>query len=164
MHTHRHEIVIYYHSDSWTEKKVAAHAKALDGEVLYLDIKEEKITDRMWSDILDKLGMTGDEIVDHNSEYYKAELEGREMSEPSWLKVLTHHPEIVKAPIALRENKAVLAIQPTDVLKLTTVGRAPHYTEDQEPSEDYDGGYNDSTTAGTANPNRLDSTPPKKED
>ena len=49
----------------------------------------------------------------------KSALAAEAADDESWLHILVNFPHLVKAPIAIKKDKAVLCITPLEVLKLT---------------------------------------------
>ncbi len=52
--------------------------------------------------------------------YYQQNIRGKTFNEQDWINVIMHNPALLKAPIAIRGNKAVLCNSATDIYKLTT--------------------------------------------
>jgi len=50
--------------------------------------------------------------------YYQKHIRGREFDKESWLKIIQYNPDLIKAPIAMRGNRAILCTNPTDIYKL----------------------------------------------
>ena len=68
--------------------------------------------------MLDMLNLHPKEIMNKANPYYQNHIRGREFDDESWLKILIRNTHLIKAPIAIKGNRAVLCINPTDVYKL----------------------------------------------
>ncbi len=58
--------------------------------------------------------------MDKSHPYYQKNIRGRAFNDQDWLNVIMHNPSLLRAPIAIRGNKAVLCSSATDIYKLTT--------------------------------------------
>ena len=61
------------------------------------------------------------ELLNKAHPFYQRHIRGREFDKTSWLNVLARNPELIKAPIAIRGNRAVICTQPTDIYQLMEV-------------------------------------------
>ena len=68
--------------------------------------------------VLAKLGMQAEEIVRKGEDVYKAEFEGRKLSEAEWLDALVAHPVLIERPIVVCGDRAVIGRPPEKVLEL----------------------------------------------
>lgn len=68
--------------------------------------------------VLKKLGMGAEGIVRKGEAIYKAEFEGRTLSEAEWLDALVAHPILIERPIVVRGERAVIGRPPERVLEL----------------------------------------------
>ena len=72
----------------------------------------------MWRDILDMLDMEPKHLLNKSDPKYQKEIRGKSFDEEGWLNVLVNNPCLIKAPIAIMHNQAVLCITPKDIYKL----------------------------------------------
>jgi arsenate reductase len=53
-----------------------------------------------------------------DSKFELINLDSQNLSPDDWIKMIQKNPEILKQPIAIRGDKTVLVVTPTDVLQL----------------------------------------------
>ena len=57
-------------------------------------------------------------LVNQEHPSYTSNFEHHNFSTNDWIKMIQHHPEIMKQPIALRGNTTILVETPTDIIKI----------------------------------------------
>jgi arsenate reductase-like glutaredoxin family protein len=62
--------------------------------------------------------MEPDGLINSGHPAYAELFSGRQYAEQDVLEILFHHPELVKGPIGIHQNKAVLCNEAKDILKL----------------------------------------------
>jgi arsenate reductase len=60
-------------------------------------------------ELLRKLDLSASELVRRNESYYEENLAGKDFSEAEWLEILIAHPELMRRPIVVNGDKAVIA-------------------------------------------------------
>jgi arsenate reductase len=118
MKTHQREILIYYNPDSSNDRKTVAHAQSLAPHVRTYAYEKAPSTGTSWQQILDALSMHPKELMNKSHPYYQQNIRGREFDDQDWLNVIKFNPTLLKAPIAMRGDKAVLCTTATDIYKL----------------------------------------------
>lgn len=118
MKTHQREILIYYNPDSSNDRKTVAHAQGLASHVRTYSFDKAPSTGTSWQQILQALDMHPKELLNKAHPYYQANIRGKEFNEEDWLNVIKFNPSLLKAPIAIRGDKAVLCVSATDIYKL----------------------------------------------
>ena len=119
MKTHHREILIYYNPKSSSDRKTVAHAQSMVSHIKSFAFDKSPSTGTSWQQILHSLDMHPKELLNKANPYYQKHIRGRDFDEESWVKVLQNNPELIKAPIAIRGNRAILCSTPTDIYKLT---------------------------------------------
>lgn len=119
MKTHQREILIYYNPESSSDRKTVAYANSMVSHIKSYSFKQSPSTGTSWQQILKSLSLDPKEVLNKAHPYYQAHIRGREFDDEGWVKVLKNNPELIKAPIAIRGNKAILCNTPTDIYKLT---------------------------------------------
>jgi arsenate reductase len=119
MITHHREILIYYHPESSSHRQTVAHAKALSPHIISYSFAQAPSTGTSWQQILHALNIDPKELLNKAHPYYQANIRGREFDEENWVKVIKNNPDLLKAPIAMRGNRAIMCHTPTDIYKLT---------------------------------------------
>jgi len=118
MKTHPREVLIYYNSKSSSDRKTLAHAQSTGFKVRSFCHSKSPSTTTSWKGILRKLDKHPKEILNKADPYYQSNIRGREFTAEGWLKVIKHNPELIKAPIAMNGDRAILCETPTDIYKL----------------------------------------------
>ncbi len=121
MKTHQREILIYYHHNSSDHRKTVAHAKGLTKHLKTFAFGQTPSTSTSWQMILKALDAHPKELLNKAHPFYQQHIRGREFDKVSWLNILARNPELIKAPIAIRGNRAVICTQPTDIYQLMGV-------------------------------------------
>jgi arsenate reductase (glutaredoxin) len=127
MKTHQREILIYYNPESSNDRKTVAHAQSLVPHVRTYSYEKAPSTGTSWQQIIKSLDLHPKELMNKAHPYYQENIRGREFNEEDWLNVIKFNPEILKAPIAIRGNKAILCTSATDIYKLTVGDAAVIY-------------------------------------
>lgn len=127
MKTHNREILIYYNPESSNDRKTVAHAQSLVPHVMTYAYEKAPSTGTSWQQIIKSLDLHPKELMNKAHPYYQANIRGREFDDQDWLNVIKYNPALLKAPIAIRGNKAVLCISATDIYKLTVGEEAVIY-------------------------------------
>ena len=120
MKTHHREILIYYNPDSSNDRKTVAHAQSLAPYIRTYFFGQAPSTGTSWQQIISALDLHPKELMNKAHPYYQQNIRGKTFNEQDWINVIMHNPALLKAPIAIRGNKAVLCNSATDIYKLTT--------------------------------------------
>jgi arsenate reductase len=79
---------------------------------------EYKFNGAIWNDLLQKLKMRPKDLLNRSDPKYQNELAGKSFDDEGWINILLKNPCLIKAPIALMHDKAVLCVKPKDIYKL----------------------------------------------
>jgi arsenate reductase len=71
-----------------------------------------------WRSILDKLKLRPKDLLNRAHPDYQNKIAGKTWDDEGWLNILIRNPHLLKAPIAIKREKAVLCISPNDILRL----------------------------------------------
>lgn len=118
MKTHPSELYLYHNSSQLIDKQTLAYAKSIARFVNEIDVVKEKITTTQWNSLLLKLNLRAKDLLNRAHPDYQRLIAGKNWDEESWLQILVSYPYLIKCPIALLRNKAILCNTPTDILKL----------------------------------------------
>ncbi|MFT6147721.1 MAG: arsenate reductase [Saprospiraceae bacterium] len=118
MKVHKSEILIFYNPNSTTDRKTLAIAQGLSGNVITYEFERSTITTTMWHRLITMLDVHPKELINKAHPYYQNNLRGREFDTEDWFNILRNAPYLIKAPIVVSGNKAIICQNPTDVLKL----------------------------------------------
>jgi arsenate reductase len=118
MKVHKSEILIFYNPQSSTDRKTLAIAQGLSSNVITYEFDRSTITTTMWHHLLDMLDMHPKDLLNKAHPYYQKHLRGREFDHEAWFNILKNAPYLIKAPIVISGNRAIICNSSTDVLKL----------------------------------------------
>lgn len=118
MKTHQREILIYYNPESNSDRRTIAHAQSVVPHVRTYAFGKTPSTTTSWQTILNALKLHPKEILNKANPYYQKHIRGKEFDEESWVNILRHNTTLIKAPIAIRGQRAILCSSPTDIYKL----------------------------------------------
>lgn len=119
MKTNLNEIFIMYNPSSSKGRQTLAFAHTVSPYVKGWDVARKPLTPTQWRNILDMLDLRPKDLLDRSNEYYQSHLRGTDLDEEGWLNVLQRNTALLIAPIVVRGGKAMLCLNPTDVLSLT---------------------------------------------
>lgn len=119
MKTNKREILIYYDPSSSNGRKTVAHAQSLSSHVRTYSFDKAPSSSTSWRQILRALDLHPKELMNKAHPYYQANIRGREFDDEDWLNVIRYNPSLLRAPIAIRGEQAVLCTSATEIHKLT---------------------------------------------
>lgn len=123
MKTHQREILIYYNPESSNDRKTVAHAQSLAPHIRTFAFEKAPSTGTSWQQIISALALHPKDLMNKAHPYYQKNIRGKSFNDQDWLNVLMHNPYLLKAPIAMRGDKAILCSSATDIYRLT-IGEA----------------------------------------
>ena len=112
------EIQLYFKSDCSKSKKALAYAKSLSNSVNTVDLSRTKNTGTIWRNILEKLNKSPKDLFDKSKPYYQANIRGRDFEDRDWTNLLINNPDLLRSPIAIKGEKAIILDNPTDIYKI----------------------------------------------
>jgi arsenate reductase len=118
MKTHQREILIYYNPNSSSDRQTVAHALGTGMIIRTYHHDQAPSTTTSWKTILESLNMHPKDLLNKADPYYQENIKGKEFDDEDWLNVLKRNPHLIKSPIAMKGNKAILCQTPTDIYKL----------------------------------------------
>lgn len=104
-------------------------AKSITKNVNEISLKHSKLTKMRWAELLAMINLSPKNLLNKSLKKYKEELAGHDFDDDDWLDILRNNPELVKAPIAVMNGKAVLCVNPNDIYKLIPEGVTLEGTE-----------------------------------
>lgn len=118
MRVHQNEILMYCDPNMSITKKAIAYANSISPKVNMVEYKRNHFTPTIWRQILGMLDMEPKQLVNKANEYYQTNLRGRNFNQDDWINILTHQPDLIRTPIAIKGNMAVFVDNPMDVYRL----------------------------------------------
>lgn len=102
------ELTLVYDSTTTEGRKALAYAYSLAPKVNKQDVSEVNLSTTFVRQVLKQLNLRPKDLLNRAHPYYQENLRGRDLDSEGWLQVLAHNPGLLKAPIALHGDKAVL--------------------------------------------------------
>ena len=112
------QITLYCSSKSVRAKQTLAYAIAEGLPVNEIDILKTPLTGTQIANLADRLGIEIKDLVNQNHPAYERKFEHTDLSDRDWMKMIQHNPDILKQPIALRGDIAIMVETPTDIIKI----------------------------------------------
>jgi arsenate reductase len=119
MQTNAREILLYFHSDRLSDRQTVAYAQAIAPYIEAYSFQDANLSTTHWEEILEMLHITDpSELISEDDPFFQEHIKGKDFDRTSWIKILSHNPQIIKAPIAIRGHEAMLCELPKDILRL----------------------------------------------
>ena len=113
------QINLYYNPQTELGKKCLVIANANTSIVNGIDITKTRVSQTDWSQMAEMLEIDIQDLIDPTSEFIKDKSNGElNLDEFGALKIIQNNPEVVTKPIAIYQDKIVLANHENDLLKL----------------------------------------------
>lgn len=116
--TSERQITLFYSSKSIRAKQTLVYAKAEGLPIQQFDILKRKLTGTQIVELAARLNIEVADLVNQEHPQYKKRFEEHDFSTDDWIKMIQHYPDIMKQPIALRGDIAILVETPTDIIKI----------------------------------------------
>lgn len=91
-----------------------------------LDPRNERLGPTYWKEVINILRIDPQDLLDQSHPDYETKVGDQTYTMNGWLDVLIHNPQLLKAPIAIYNGKAVLCTNPSDILRLENAAKAEH--------------------------------------
>lgn len=122
MELHPNEMWLLFDETIAAHRKTRVLAKSITKNVNEISRRHSKLTKMRWAELLAMLNMAPKNILDKSLKKYQDELAGHDFDDDDWLDILRNSPELLKAPIAVMNGKAILCTSPKDIYKLAPEG------------------------------------------
>jgi len=120
MERHPNEMWLLFDCNSSTHKKTRALARTITRHINEFPLANSKLSKLRWAEILLLLNLRPKDILNKSSKDYQEKIAGHDFSVDNWLEILRENPCLIKGPIAIMNDRAVLCINPKDIYKLQT--------------------------------------------
>jgi arsenate reductase len=118
------ELTLVYNSSTSEGRKALAYAVSLASKVNRQDVNEVQLSTTFVRQVLKQLNVRPKDLLNRAHPYYQEHLRGRDLDTEGWLQVVAHNPDLLKAPIALLGDKAVVCEPASLIYTLTEAQRA----------------------------------------
>lgn len=118
MQFHPNELFLIYDPQSNAGKQTKAMAMSICNHINEVDVMKEKLSPTYWKEIVSMLGMLPDEMLDKTNPDYKTKVMNNIFTMDGWMQVLVNNAYLIRGPIVIYNNHAILCNTPTDIMKL----------------------------------------------
>ncbi|MFP4089328.1 MAG: arsenate reductase family protein [Cyclobacteriaceae bacterium] len=112
------EVTLIYNFSKQGDRESLSYAKQIAQHVNEIDISKNPLTERQMAQLIDKLGVSVEEIIDTKSDIYREKYKGVSMETPDWFGVIKHNPNMMKTPIGILGERSVICDLPSQLLEL----------------------------------------------
>ncbi len=114
------EIVFVYNSQNDLDKQSLAYISVFSDNVKKIDVQNRKLKRAFLEELSAKLGLGFTELVNHENASLKSIEYYLHLNTPEqYIDLLEEHPNYLKTPILIHDNKAQFIEKETDLLELT---------------------------------------------
>lgn len=117
------ELTLVYDSNTTEGRKALAYAYSLAPKVNKQDVSAVKLSTTFVRQVLKQLNLRPKDLLNRAHPYYQQHLRGRDLNTEGWLEVVAHNPSLLKAPIALQGDKAVMCEPASLIYTITEAQR-----------------------------------------
>jgi len=118
MQFHPNELTILFDPSSSVGKKFKAYAHSISKNVNEIDYTKTRLTTTLWKKVVKMLGNNPSKLLNKSHKEYKSKVSGNTFTMHGWLNILLNSPDMLRGPIAITKDKAVMCENPSDILKL----------------------------------------------
>lgn len=118
MKTDPREILIFYNPDINKHKKTIAHAKSIADYIKTRSFSEIPTAHNVWTTIYESLDADPMSIFDEKHSKYDELVKEKDLNFEDWYKVIVNNPEMIRSPIAIREQRVILCDRQTEIYEL----------------------------------------------
>ena len=111
-------LTIYHNPRCGKSRQTLALIQEKEEEVQVVKYLETPLTKDELRSLVEKLGITAEQLIRKNEKIFKENYKGKELSEEEWLEAMVAHPILMERPIVVKGDKAVLGRPPENVLEL----------------------------------------------
>lgn len=122
MKYHPNELTLYLDCTRSKHKKVKALAYTLSKNVREISLRHTRLSKLQWAEIIALLHTKPKSLMNKADPEYQQMLAGHDFTGDDWLEILCNYPCMLKGPIAIMGNHAVLCERAKDILKLAPQG------------------------------------------
>jgi arsenate reductase (glutaredoxin) len=118
MNLNNREILMYYKPHVKKDKNTYVLAQQVSTHIHDINVLKNPPTETQLKEIVDKLGIPIEEMIETESDVYKEKYEDKNFSTMEWITVLVKNPDMIKTPIVFKGKKGLLVKTPSNVLEL----------------------------------------------
>ncbi|WP_281542376.1 arsenate reductase family protein [Maribacter aestuarii] len=142
----KRQLTYIYSSLSHLGKQVLGYVQGARTKVETIDIANEKIADSIWIELAENLGMPLGEIFEKGNGNGLEGEDTKNFDTDDWLKIINNNPGLLRRPIAVNGDKAMLISNRSEILQFfgvdsagleKTMGHKPPKTSSATEDEDF---------------------------
>lgn len=118
------ELTLVYDGTTPEGRKALAFAYTLCPKVNKQDVSQVSLSSTFVRQVVQQLRVRPKDLLNRAHPYYQQHVRGRDLNMEGWLDVLRHNPQMLRAPIALMGDKAVLCEPASLITTLTEAQRS----------------------------------------
>ncbi|WP_143960672.1 arsenate reductase family protein [Litoribacter populi] len=116
------EIKFLYNSNKLGDRETLAYVKSLHQHVINeLDIYQNELSPTQISELANKLDVRIIDLLDHNSEYFRENIEGNDVEESDLLTIIQKERECLKTPILISKHVSKVLDSSAETISLDMV-------------------------------------------
>lgn len=119
MHLDSKELTIVYNEGNERDKKTLSYAYTITDKINKQELNSVKVSSTLFQVIVTKLNLEPKTLINKADPYYQENIRGKNFSIKEWFDVIINRPSLLKAPLAMYHDKAVICNTPTDILRLS---------------------------------------------
>jgi arsenate reductase len=119
MHLDSNELTILYNQGNERDKKTLIYAYTITNKINKQELSSVRVSSTLFQVFVNKLNEDPKSLINKSDPYYQEHIRGKNFSTNGWFDILTNHPNLLKAPLAMYHNKAIVCNTPTDILRLS---------------------------------------------
>lgn len=112
------ELFLYHTPETALFQKTLAYAQSVSNFVHEVDITKMPLTELQLEELVQSAHCSLREIINEESELFQKNYATAQFDEQDWLKIVHHHPTLLKYAFAALGDKVLVIREPKDVLSL----------------------------------------------
>jgi arsenate reductase (glutaredoxin) len=113
------ELTLVYDGTTYEGKKALAYAYSLSPRVNKQDVSEVHLSTTFLRQVIEHLNVRPKDLMNRAHPFYQKHVRGRDYDTEGWLHVLARNPQLLKAPIALLGDRAVICEPASNIQTLS---------------------------------------------
>lgn len=115
----KNEIKFLYNSTKLEDREAYAYVLTLHKHIVNeLDVSKNEMTPTQFSELAKRLDLRIIDLFDKKSEYFKDNIEGKDIKETDLLTILVKERSALRTPILITEDGAKVIEYPRDTIKM----------------------------------------------
>ena len=110
------QLLYIYSCESNFGREMLVYAKSIDKKIQTIDICNENISQTIWLEIADMIGVSLGELFSPKHPNAKDVGNATDFLVSDWLKIIKHTPSLLQNPIAINCNRAIHIKEKSDMM------------------------------------------------